>query len=86
MKDPIQRNLAFKVLAWPSYALGSLTVKALQEALSVQVGDEKVDKEKQIPVDDLIAVCSGLVVTDTVEGTQNIHLLHETARMYLKNI
>ena len=48
-----------------------------------------MDEEKQIPVDDLISVCSGLVevvVTDTVNGTQNIRLLHETASRYLKNI
>jgi hypothetical protein len=86
MKDTVQRNLAFKVLAWLSHALGGLTVKALQEALSVQPGDEKVDEEKHMPVDDLISVCSGLVVTDTVNGTQNIRLLHETASRYLKNI
>lgn len=86
MKDTVQRNLAFKVLAWLSHALGGLTVKALQEALSVQAGDKKVDEEKQIPVDDLISVCSGLVVIDTVNDTQNIRLLHETASRYLKNI
>jgi ankyrin repeat protein len=85
-KDTDQRNLAFKVLSWLSHALGGLTVTALQEALSVQAGDEKVDEEKQIPVDDLISVCSGLVVTDTVNDTQNIRLLHETASRYLKNI
>ena len=86
MKDTVQRNLAFKVLAWLSHALGGLTVKALQEALSMQAGDEKVDEEKQIPVDDLISACSGLVVTDTVNDTQNIRLIHETASRYLKNI
>jgi ankyrin repeat protein len=86
MKDTVQRNLAFKVLAWLSHALGGLTVKALQDALSVQAGDEKVDEEKQIPVDDLISVCSGLVVTDNVNGTQNISLLNQTASRYLKNI
>jgi ankyrin repeat protein len=86
MKDPIQYDLAFKVLAWLSHALGVLTVKALQEALAVEAGDKKIDEEKQIPVEDLIAACSGLVVTDTIGGTQHIRLLHETARMYLKNI
>lgn len=86
MKDTVQRNLAFKVLAWLSHALGGLTVKALQDALSVQAGDEKVDEEKRIPVDDLISACSGLAVTETVNGTQNIRLLHETASRYLKNI
>jgi hypothetical protein len=86
MKDSVQRNLAFKILAWLSHALGGLTVKALQEALSVQAGDEKLDEKKQIPVDDFISVCSGLVVTETVDDTQNIRLLHETAKRYLKNI
>jgi ankyrin repeat protein len=83
MKNPVHCKLAFKVLAWLSHALSGLTVKALQEALSVQAGDETVDEKKQIPVDDLISACSGLVVTDT--GTQNIRLLHETANKYLKN-
>ncbi len=68
MKDPIQHDLAFKVLAWLSHALGVLTVKALQEALAVEAGDEKIDEEKQIPVEDLIAACSGLVVTYTIGG------------------
>jgi len=86
MKDPIQRDLAFKVLAWLSHALGVLTVKALQEALAMETGGENLSEEKLVPVDDLIAACSGLVVTDTIEGTQHIRLLHETARIYLKNI
>jgi hypothetical protein len=89
IKDLVQRNLAFKILAWLLYALGGLTVKALQEALLVQIGDQKINEEKQIPVDNLISMCSGLVdlvVTDTVDGTQTIRLLHETARVYLKNI
>jgi ankyrin repeat protein len=86
MKDTVQRNLAFRVLAWLSHALGGLTVKALQEGFSVQPGDEKVDEEKQIPVDDLVSVCSGLVITHTVNDTQIIRLLHETASRYLKNI
>lgn len=87
MKDPVQPNLAFKILAWLSHALGGLTVKALQEALSVKTGDEKIDEEKQIPVDDLISLCSGLVdlvVTDTVDGTQTIRLLHENSRGLLE--
>jgi len=86
MKDTIQRDLAFAVLAWLSHALGGLTAKALQEALSVQAGDEKVDEKKLIPLDDLISACNGLVVTDTINGIQNIRLLHETASRYLKNI
>jgi ankyrin repeat protein len=86
MKDTVIRDLAFTVLAWLSHALGGLTAKALQEALSVQAGDEKVDEKKLMPVDDLISACSGLVVIDTINGTQNIRLLHETASRYLKNI
>ena len=86
MKDPIQRDLAFKVLAWLSHTLGVLTVKALQEALAMETGGENLSEEKLVPVDNLIAACSGLVVTDTIEGTQHIRLLHETARIYLKNI
>jgi ankyrin repeat protein len=86
MKNPDQRNLAFKVLAWLSYALGGLTVKALQEALSVQPGDDQIDEKKQIPMDELVAACSGLVVVNAVDGTPNIQLLHGTASKYLKNI
>lgn len=52
----------------------------------MQAGDEKVDEKKLIPVDGLISACSSLVVTDTINGTQNIRLIHETASRYLKNI
>jgi ankyrin repeat protein len=86
MKDTVQRDLAFTVLAWLSHALVGLTAKALQEALSVQAGDEKVDEKKLISVDKIVSACSGLVVTDTINGTQIIRLLHETASRYLRNI
>jgi ankyrin repeat protein len=86
MKDSNERDLAFKVLAWLSHALGVLTVKALQEALAMETGDKNLGEERHVPVDDLVAACSGLVVTDTIDGTQHIRLLHETARRYLKNI
>jgi ankyrin repeat protein len=84
-KEATERDLAFKILTWLSHVFDGLTVTALQEALSVQIGDEKVDKRKLIPVDDIISVCSGLVVTYTAEDTQKIRLLHETASTYLKN-
>jgi len=86
-KDASQRQLAFKVLSWLSFVFDGLTVSAFQEALSVQTRDKKVDEEKPIPVEELISVCSGLVVTysDTENNTQKIRLLHETASTYLKN-
>ena len=84
-EDPPQRQLAFKVLSWLYFVFDGLTVSAFQEALSVQTGDKKVDEEKLIPVEELISVCGGLVVTysDTENNTQKIRLLHETASTYL---
>ena len=87
-KDASQRQLAFKVLSWLSFVFDGLTVSAFLEALSVQTGDKKKDEEKLIPMEDLISVCSGLVVTysDTGNNTQKIRLLHETASTYLKSV
>jgi ankyrin repeat protein len=86
MQGPIQREKAFKVLAWLSFAMGPLTVKALQHALSVESGDVELDEDKQPPLDDLVSVCRGLVIVDSVNDTQNIRLLHETTKSYLKNL
>jgi ankyrin repeat protein len=86
MQGPTQRDKAFKVLSWLSHALGPLTVKALQQAFSVEPGDVELDDAKQPSEDDLVSVCRGLVVIDSANGSQNIRLLHETARNYLKNI
>jgi ankyrin repeat protein len=86
-KDASDRKLAFKILAWLSLVFDGLTVKAFQEALSVQTGDEHLDEEKLIPVERLKSVCSGLVVTysDTDKNTEKIRLLHQTTSTYLKN-
>ena len=85
MKDPTQRDTAFKVLAWLSHALGNMTVEALQDALSMQSRDGSMTEKRQIPAEDLLSSCSGLVFIETVNGSKIIRLLHETARGFLMN-
>jgi ankyrin repeat protein len=86
MQGPDQRDKAFKVLSWLAHALGPLTVKALQQAISVELGDVELDEYKQPSGDDLVSLCRGLVVIDSTKDTQTIRLLHETAQHYLKNV
>jgi hypothetical protein len=90
MQGPTQRDKAFKILAWLSFVLEPLSVKAFQQALSIEPGDSELDENKQTPVDELTSVCHGLVIIETVKIgdaiTQNFRLLHETASKYLKNI
>jgi ankyrin repeat protein len=85
--DATERDLAFKILAWLSLVFDGLTVSALQEALSVRRGDEKVDEEKFIPKEKITRLCSGLVViySNTQDKTEKIRLLHQTASTYLQN-
>jgi hypothetical protein len=90
MQAPTQRDKAFKTLAWLSHAVEPLSVEALQQALSVQPGDLELDNDNQTPEDELLSVCHGLVIPETVEinndRTRFFKLLHETASAYLKKV
>jgi ankyrin repeat protein len=90
MQSPTQRDMAFRTLAWLSHAIEPLSVEALQQALSVHPGDLELDDDNQTPEDELLSVCHGLVILETVEindvPTRSFKLLHETASAYLKKV
>ena len=90
MQPPAKRDKAFKILAWLSCALELLSVSALQQALSVQPGDLELNEDNQWSADEIISLCYGLVIIETVQTdnirTQNVRLLHETASTYIKNV
>jgi hypothetical protein len=83
-QDQADLERAFQVLSWLSFALGPLTIKALQHALSVASGDTELHEDTQPDADALVSVCANLVDIDP--ETNTIRLVHETARDYLKKI
>jgi ankyrin repeat protein len=83
-QDQPTRARAFQVLSWLSHALGSLSIKAFQHALSVGPGDTGLDEDAQPDADTLVSICADFVVVE--KETEIIRLVHKTAQDYLKKI
>ena len=77
-------KLARKVLSWITYAKRPITTAEVCCALAVEQGDTELDVEKIPDVEDLLAVCAGLVVVD--EETTIIRLVHYTTQEYFERI
>lgn len=78
------RHLAKQILYWIVYAAGQLSALELQEALAVEEGTSKLDKENKPDLDDMISVCVGLVTID--DGSNVIRLVHYTTQEFLQNL
>ena len=76
------RDLAEQILSWIVYAVRPLTVPELQHALSIEPGDEELDEDNFLDVNDLTSVCAGLIIIDR-EG-QVIRLVHYTTQEYFE--
>jgi ankyrin repeat protein len=76
------RELGRKVLSWITYALRPLTVEELQQAIAIEPGESKMDKENFADSDDLVSVCAGLVTFE--EESQIIRLVHYTTQEYFE--
>jgi hypothetical protein len=74
-----EEQLAKQVLSWISCAQRPPTVKELQHALSVEVGEPTLDEENLL-LADMVSVCAGLVTID--EASNIIRLVHYTAQEY----
>lgn len=74
-------NLATEVLTWLITARRILTVKELQEAVSVEANRYELDELDLPDKETIIDVCCGLVTTD--ENSDKIRLTHFTAQEYL---
>ncbi|KAL6361198.1 hypothetical protein LRP88_04661 [Fusarium phalaenopsidis] len=73
---------AKKVLAWITCARRPFTTSELQHALAVEVGEMEFDEENLPGVDDVVAVCAGLVVVD--KESNIIRLVHYTTQQYFE--
>lgn len=57
-------ELANKVLCWVTFAYQPLSIRALQQAVTIQLGDTDIDLEALTMESVLISICAGLVVID----------------------
>ncbi|KAJ0420503.1 hypothetical protein BJY00DRAFT_323758 [Aspergillus carlsbadensis] len=76
------KELATAVLSWISCAKRPLTTIELQHALATKVGKSALDPGDLHQVDDLVAVCLGLVTVD--KGAKSIRLVHYTTQEYFE--
>lgn len=58
------RELAKQVLSWLTFTKRPLTTLELRYALAVEVGQCKLDEENLPQIENIVAVCAGLVAVD----------------------
>ena len=76
--------VAFKTLAWLTYAFRSLSVGELQHALAIELGHVELDEDSIMDGQSITALCAGLVFIDP--GTNVVNLVHYTLKNYLEGI
>ncbi|TEY74291.1 hypothetical protein BOTCAL_0074g00210 [Botryotinia calthae] len=76
------QELAEQVLSWITCAKRPLTTAELRHALAVEVDQSEADEENVPEIDDIVAVCAGLVTID--EESDIIRLVHYTAKQYFE--
>ena len=79
---PDQRDLAKQVITWIVQAKRPLAVEELQHALAVEPGEPELDSDNLPQIDDMVAVCAGLVTVD--KDSDVIRLVHYTAQEYFE--
>jgi len=78
------QDLARRVLGWVTFSARPLTAVELQYAIAVEIGEPTFDETNITDIEEMISVCSGLVV---IEETSNIaKLVHFTAQEYLRRM
>lgn len=81
-QGPFSRDLAKRILGWVTFSARPLTAVELQTAIAVEIGEPLFDETNITDFEEMILVCSGLVV---VEANGNIaKLVHFTTQEYLK--
>jgi ankyrin repeat protein len=80
-QEGLQR-LAKNVLSWITCAKRPLTTLELRHALAVRLGDLKLDEQNIPRIEDMVAVCAGLVTVDNESGI--IRLVHYTTQEYFE--
>ncbi|KAG9250891.1 ankyrin repeat-containing domain protein [Emericellopsis atlantica] len=79
-QGPDQEELAKQVLSWIVRATRALKKEELQHALAVELAESDLDEDNLPQVEDMVAVCAGLVAVD--ENGDTIHLVHYTTQEY----
>ena len=76
------KELAFLVLSWVSYASRPLTIEELRQALAVEPEETELDDENMPDQDTILSICAGLVTSDQATGA--VRLVHYTAQEYFE--
>lgn len=77
-------ELAKNIISWITLARRPLTCDELRSALAVEPGTTELDPEALLGIEDLAAVCGGLVIVD---GESNIvRLVHYTAQQHFESL
>lgn len=83
-QEPEHRRMAFKILAWVSYAFRRLSLKELQHALAVEPRDTELDEELVLDGQSITSLCAGLVIVD--QRTNIVNLVHYSTKNYFDEI
>ncbi|KAJ5168924.1 uncharacterized protein N7482_004518 [Penicillium canariense] len=75
-----ERQKAFNVISWVSFAARPLTTLELRHALAIEDDQPHIDEENLPDIEDLVSVCAGLVTVD--EQSDVVRLVHYTAQEY----
>jgi hypothetical protein len=71
------------VLCWVIHAWRPLNVAKILEALAVRLGDEKLDRDNSVFIDETLVVCAVLVTVNKESSV--IWLLHYTTEDFFRN-
>ncbi|PKS10137.1 hypothetical protein jhhlp_001887 [Lomentospora prolificans] len=76
------RDVAKQALAWITCAKRPLSTTELRHALTIEEGDTELLEEDLVHIDDIVAICAGLVTID--EESDIIRLVHFTTQEYFE--
>lgn len=81
-QSSFSKDLAKRILGWLTFSTRPLTAVELQNAIAVEIGEPLFDESNITDIEEMILVCSGLVVVETNSNVAK--LVHFTAQEYLK--
>ena len=76
--------LARRAICWISYARRTLSTNELCHALAIEPGTTTLDPKNISDIEDIISVCTGLVIMD--QGTGNVRFAHYTTQKYFERV
>ena len=84
-QSPQRRDLARVAIIWIRYCDPPLTVEQLREVLSIQFGDEELDRDGLPDPELIVDVCCGLLVSETRSDSEKvIRFVHYTAAEFFQ--